>query len=289
MKCLASSILFLIDRAFQQAQVIHVFRWVFLVWLFRFVIDGNIISLLNYCCLVVFFYCLSFALWILGVLPTCRRKPQETSDIGPGVEWRRKRWSIEMIVYDAYASRRDVRLRRVTKGQEDRGSFAILFSIFTIDAFPYYCPGARRGNVFVATRLLRPRPRSTSKVLYESPTVTMYYDVVLARFSVWSSIFDFFWCWEDQGALSRPLFCFSLNNCKKIMSVPRPCFFPASRKTTPSSIAGCLVRISGSTVVFSEWVTLWLSTVECCRRRDREVSWQSFSPESEPFEARSRG
>ena len=69
MKCLASSILFLIDRAFQQAQVI--FRWFFLVWLFRFVIDGNIISLLNYCCLVVFFYCLYFALWILGVLPTC--------------------------------------------------------------------------------------------------------------------------------------------------------------------------------------------------------------------------
>ena len=26
-----------------------------------------------------------------------------------------------------------------------------------------------------------------------------------------------------------------------------------------------------------------------CRRRDRKVSWQSFSPESEPFEARSRG
>ena len=41
-----------------------------------------------------------------------------------------------------------------------------------IDAFPYYCPGARRGNVFVATWLLRPRPRSTS-VLYASPTVTM--------------------------------------------------------------------------------------------------------------------
>ena len=40
MKCLAaSSRLFLIDRAFQQAQVI--FRWVFLVWLFRFVIDEN--------------------------------------------------------------------------------------------------------------------------------------------------------------------------------------------------------------------------------------------------------
>ena len=31
-----------------------------------------------------------------------------------------------------------------------------------IDAFPYYCPGARRGNVFVATWLLRPRPRSSS-------------------------------------------------------------------------------------------------------------------------------
>ena len=80
MKCLASSILFLIDRAFKQAQVI--FRWVFLVWLFRFVIDENIISLLNYCCLVVFFYCLSFALWILGVdisldvLPTCTSRPE---------------------------------------------------------------------------------------------------------------------------------------------------------------------------------------------------------------------
>ena len=43
-----------------------------------------------------------------------------------------------------------------------------------IDAFPYYCPGARRGNVFVATWLLRPRPRSTSIVLYASPTVTMW-------------------------------------------------------------------------------------------------------------------
>ena len=31
-----------------------------------------------------------------------------------------------------------------------------------IDAFPYYCPGARRGNVFVATWLLRPRPRGPS-------------------------------------------------------------------------------------------------------------------------------
>ena len=75
---------------------------------------------------------------------------------------------------------------------------------------------------------------------------------------------------------------------KKKRFVPRPCFCPA-RKTTPSSVAGCLVRISGSTVVCSDRVTLWLSTVECCRRRDREVSWQSFSPESEPFEARSLG
>ena len=100
--------------------------------------------------------------------------------------------------------------------------------------------------------------------------------VVLARFSVWSSIFDFFWCWEDQDALSRPLFCFSLNNCKKKERkekrfVPRPWFFPASRKTTPSSVAGCLVSISGSTVVYSDRVTLWLSTVEFCRGRDREV------------------
>ena len=29
----------------------------------------------------------------------------------------------------------------------------------SIDAFPYYCPGARRGNIFVATWLLRHRPR----------------------------------------------------------------------------------------------------------------------------------
>ena len=76
---------------------------------------------------------------------------------------------------------------------------------------------------------------------------------------------------------------------KKKRFVPRPCFFPASRKTTPNSVAGCLVRISGSSVVCSDRVTLWLSTVECCWGRDREVSWQSFSPESEPFEARSRG
>ena len=71
----------------------------------------------------------------------------------------------------------------------------------------------------------------------------------LRGFSVWSSIFDFFWCWEDQDALSRPLFCFSLNNCKKKKKkkkrfVPRPCFFPASRKTTPSSVAGCLVKFA---------------------------------------------
>ena len=60
-----------------------------------------------------------------------------------------------------------------------------------IDAFPFYCPGARRGNIFVATWLLRPRPRSTSIVaLYASSTVTM--SRVLARFSVWSSIFVFF-------------------------------------------------------------------------------------------------
>ena len=82
--------------------------------------------------------------------------------------------------------------------------------LLAIDAFPYYCPGTRWGNAFVATWLLRPRPRSTSIVLCASSTVTM--SRVLARFSVWSSIFDFFWCWEDQDALSRPLFCFSLNN-----------------------------------------------------------------------------
>ena len=39
---------------------------------------------------------------------------------------------------------------------------------------------------------------------------------------------------------------------KKKRFVPRPCFFPASRKTTPSSVAGCLVRISGSSVVCSD-------------------------------------
>ena len=70
-------------------------------------------------------------------------------------------------------------------------SQSVLLSTHTrIDAFPYYCPGARRGNVFVATWLLRPWPRSTSIVLYASSTVTM--SRVLARFSVWSSIFDFF-------------------------------------------------------------------------------------------------
>ena len=51
-----------------------------------------------------------------------------------------------------------------------------------------------------------------------------YDHVVLARFSVWSSIFDFFWCWEDQDALSRPLFCFSLNNCKKKIKGKRGSF-----------------------------------------------------------------
>ena len=62
--------------------------------------------------------------------------------------------------------------------------------------------------------------------------------------------------------------------------VPRPFFFPANGKTT-SSVAGCVVRISGSTVVCRDRFTLWLSTLECCRRRGREVSWQSFSPELE--------
>ena len=39
----------------------------------------------------------------------------------------------------------------------------------------YYCPGARRGNVFVATWLICPRSRSTKIVdlLYASPTVTI--------------------------------------------------------------------------------------------------------------------
>ena len=55
-----------------------------------------------------------------------------------------------------------------------------------IVAFPYYCPGARRCNVFVSTWLLCPRLRSASIALYASPTV------VLARFSVWFAIFDFF-------------------------------------------------------------------------------------------------
>ena len=81
-----------------------------------------------------------------------------------------------------------------------------------IDAFPYYCPGARRGNVFVATWLLRPRPRSTSIVLYASSTVTM---LSLRGFLFCLRSLIFFWCWEDQDALSRPLFCFSLSNCKK--------------------------------------------------------------------------
>ena len=48
-----------------------------------------------------------------------------------------------------------------------------------------------------------------------SSTVAMTMSRVLGRPSVWSSIFDFFWSWEDQDALSRPLFCFSLNNLKK--------------------------------------------------------------------------
>ena len=62
-----------------------------------------------------------------------------------------------------------------------------------IDVFPNYCPGARRGNVFVATWLLRPRPRSASIVMYASSVVlTVTMPRVLARFSVWSSIFDFF-------------------------------------------------------------------------------------------------
>ena len=36
---------------------------------------------------------------------------------------------------------------------------------------------------------------------------------------------------------------------KKKRFISGPCSFPASRKMTPSSVAGCLVRISGSTVV----------------------------------------
>ena len=163
--------------------------------------------------------------------------------------------------------------------------------VSTIDAFPYYCPGARRGNVFVATWLLCPRPRSTSIARTSISVCESHCDhVVLARFSVWSSIFDFFWCWEDQDALSRPLFCFSLNNllirqgeCKKKKKKKvrsQTVLLSGQWKDDPSSVDGCLVRISGSTVVCSAQVTLWLSTVECCRRRDREVSWQSFSPET---------
>ena len=37
----------------------------------------------KFCCLVVFFYCLSFALWILGVLPTCTSRPE--SGLHPGI------------------------------------------------------------------------------------------------------------------------------------------------------------------------------------------------------------
>ena len=36
---------------------------------------------------------------------------------------------------------------------------ALSGAVDRINAFPYYCPGERRGNVFVATWLLRPRPR----------------------------------------------------------------------------------------------------------------------------------
>ena len=51
---------------------------------------------------------------------------------------------------------------------------------------------------------------------------------------------------------------------------PRSCFFPANRKATPSSVAGCLVRISGRTVICSDRFTVCLSPVECCQRIRRD-------------------
>ena len=60
-----------------------------------------------------------------------------------------------------------------------------------IEAFPYYCPGARRGNVFVATWLLRPRPRSTSIVLYISTSICEFNcDHVTSPREVFCLVFD---------------------------------------------------------------------------------------------------
>ena len=100
-----------------------------------------------------------------------------------------------------------------------------------IDAFPYYCPGARRGNVFVATWLLRPRPR-TSIVLNASSPVTK--SRVLARFSVNVCLRSLIFsdaektkilCHDRCSVSHWPI---EKKKKKKKRFVPRPCFFPAS-------------------------------------------------------------
>ena len=146
---------------------------------------------------------------------------------------------------------------------------------FGIDAFPYYCPGARRGNVFVATWLLRPGPRSTSIV---STVCEFNCDHLTSLCEVFCLVFDLWFflmlrrprCFVTTAVLFLTE-QFKKKKIRKKGSFPDRASSPASRKTTPSSVAGCLVRISGSSVVCSDRVTLWLSTVECCRRRDREV------------------
>ena len=146
----------------------------------------------------------------------------------------------------------------------------------TIDAFPYYCPGARRGNVFVATWLLRPRPRTTSIVLYARPTVTLRGFLFGLRSLIYFSDAEKtkMLC-HDCCSVSHWTFVKKIKKKKSEKKVPRPFFLPANGTTTPSSVAGCLVRISGSTVVCSDRVTLWLSTVECCRRRARPGSFMA--------------
>ena len=140
------------------------------------------------CRLSLFF----FFLLCCGADKKCARWP---SSCTPGGPWSRAElhihWSVSSLCCHDYPM----------------GLVRRRHSSHKIDAFPYYCPGARRGNVFVATWLLCPRPRSTSiaRTVCES-------NCDHARFLFGLQSLIFFWCWEDQDALSRTLFCFSLNN-----------------------------------------------------------------------------
>ena len=128
--------------------------------------------------------------------------------------------------------------------------------------FSIICPGAIRAtfSLLCGCYALGHKASAYSTVCESSRDY-----VVRARFSDWSSISGFFLLLRrPRYALSRPLFYF----CEQIGGTnvnkqtieekvrSKTMLFPA--KTTPSSAAGCLVRISGSTVVCSDRFPLWI-------------------------------